>query len=311
MPVLTVVSATHNRPERLSALLAALAKQDLQEPFEVVVVEDGSTDATKEVVERIGETPYALTLLRQEPARGAAAARNRGWKAARAGRIAFTDDDCRPAANWLSGLLRTSVAHPEAIVQGRTLPDPDDEVQGRSRSIAITGPTPHFETCNILYPRVLLERTEGFREEFRRPVGEDGDLGWRARALGAESRFADEAVVFHAVHPESAKQALRRASFATDDVMAYRDNAGLRRLLLGRVLYKPTHALLVHAALVGLLVRRYPGAVLLWLPYLRDVLRRTRSVNAPLPGMAVTVAFDIAELASTIRGAVRHRVLIV
>ena len=98
-PRATVVVATHNRAYRLSLLLHALRAQTLpRQEFEVVVVDDGSTDSTPLLLadaERSGDLD--LRVLRREPAAGPATARNMGWRIARAPIIAFTDDDCRPS----------------------------------------------------------------------------------------------------------------------------------------------------------------------------------------------------------------------
>src|SRR3954451_19061576 len=106
---ISVVVATHNRATRLRALLDALASQTLPaEKFEVVVVDDGSRDDTPAVLARaaaaIDGGPRTVVLT-QPVAGGPAAARNRGWRAASAPLVAFTDDDCRPTATWLEALI--------------------------------------------------------------------------------------------------------------------------------------------------------------------------------------------------------------
>ena len=99
MSDVTVVAATHNRADRLAALLDALRAQTLgTERFDVVVVDDTSGDDTADVLAAAqARGDLALTVLRHATGRGPAAARNAGWRAARAPVIAFTDDDCRPS----------------------------------------------------------------------------------------------------------------------------------------------------------------------------------------------------------------------
>src|SRR4051812_42959107 len=106
--IVTVVAATHNRADRLERLLDALRGQTLgTDRFEVVIVDDGSRDETPSVLaDALARADLKLTTFRQDPAGGPAKARNRGWRAAGAPLVAFTDDDCRPDATWLESLLR-------------------------------------------------------------------------------------------------------------------------------------------------------------------------------------------------------------
>src|SRR5918994_7700046 len=107
LPAVSVVVATRDRHERLRALLDALAGQTVgQDAFEVIVIDDGSRDATPALLaERAAAGGLQLQVLTQPSSQGPAAARNRGWRAARAQAIAFTDDDCEPVAGWLAALV--------------------------------------------------------------------------------------------------------------------------------------------------------------------------------------------------------------
>ena len=105
-PEVSVVVPTHNRPAGLAKLVAALQGQDLAPArFEVIVVDDGS-----EPPARVDAGGLALRVVRHERPRGPAAARNSGWRAARAPLVAFVDDDCAPVAGWLGALLEAASA---------------------------------------------------------------------------------------------------------------------------------------------------------------------------------------------------------
>jgi glycosyltransferase involved in cell wall biosynthesis len=111
----------------LAILLAALRDQTIGAgAFEVIVVDDGSAaSATQHVVaEESNRGELRLRALRNDRALGQARARNQGWRQAAAPAVAFTDDDCVPDPGWLEALLAVSADAPDAIVQGRTEPDP-------------------------------------------------------------------------------------------------------------------------------------------------------------------------------------------
>ena len=309
-PDVSVVVAAHNRADRLTELLAGLRAQELPgKHFEVIVVDDGSADATPEVLaaeQRRGALD--LRFARQEPAGGPARARNRGWRMAKAPLIAFTDDDCVPTPGWLAALL-AEAAGPDQIVQGRTLPRPDEAhlLDAFARTVHIEGPTPHFETCNILYGRSVLERIEGFDETYPSPAGEDSDLGWRAREAGAEVGFAPEAVVHHAVFSRPPLKALRDALQATDGVQAYKLNPSLRQHLVQGLFYDRSHPLLLQSALAAVIARRSPAALLFCAPYAMNIRARLRAAGGPATAAPWMVLFDAVQIAATVRGAVRHR----
>jgi glycosyltransferase involved in cell wall biosynthesis len=97
--LISAVVPTFNRIATLRQTLTALAAQDYPD-YEIIVVDDGSSDGTGDVVTR--EFP-AVRYVRQ-PNRGPAAARNVGIRAALGDIVAFTDDDCLPPVDWLSRL---------------------------------------------------------------------------------------------------------------------------------------------------------------------------------------------------------------
>jgi glycosyltransferase involved in cell wall biosynthesis len=310
--MVSIVVATKDRSERLSALLDALERQTVHAGrFEVLVVDDGSRDATPDVLATAAEHgPLDLLVLRQRESGGPAAARNRGWRAARAELIAFTDDDCEPVSGWLESLLAAASEHPGAIVQGKVLPNPAEtgRFSAFTRSLEVSGPSPHYQTANILYPRALLEALGGFDEQYGAPAGEDTDLGWRARAAGGSTAFAPAALVHHAVHQLGVKKTVQSALLATDCVKPYGDHAGLRAHLSQGLFFDRSHPLLIQALAAALVARRAPVAGLFAAPYAVDLVQRTRAAGSPLRHAPVLALRDVVELGSTIRGAIRHRV---
>jgi hypothetical protein len=310
-PTVSVVAATHNRAERLAAMLEGLRRQTLPpDRFEVIVVDDASSDDTPAVLRREAACDaLQMRFVRQSEGGGPARARNRGWRMAQGSFIAFTDDDCVPTPRWLESLLAAAREQDDAVVQGRTLPNPDERAAlgPFARTMRITDATPHFETCNILYPRSLLEKIGGFDEEFPAPAGEDSDLGCRAQAAGGVLHFEPEAVVHHAVFARGPLEALRDALQATDGVQAYKQSPELRQHLVHGVFYDRSHPLLLQAAYGAWLARRSPSANVLAAPDLLNIRARCRAADGSLAAAPWFVAFDAIHLAATLRGAIRHK----
>ncbi len=314
-PQLSVVVPTHDRPALLVRLLAALESQTVGSgSFETLVVDDGG----EQPVGDLTRFRLKLRVLRHDHPRGPAAARNTGWRAAKGGLIAFTDDDCRPSARWLEGLLEAWGRDEARIVQGRTEPEPHQRSQLHplSRTMEISGKTGLYETCNIAYPRSLLERTGGFDERFRRACGEDVDLGRRASNAGAEVVFAGEALVYHVVHQPTLPAMLRHARIWSDAVLSLRRHPELRMMLFANVFWKRTHPLFLLAVLASALAaRRRSGllAVLGALPYLEHYRRVYGQTGEPLLRAARRLPehmlIDAVEVATMVEGTVRHRTL--
>ncbi|MBN1529079.1 MAG: glycosyltransferase [Thermoleophilaceae bacterium] len=312
-PAMSVVVATHNRSLRLRQLLAGLRAQTLPlDAFEVVVVDDGSSDATQEVLTAEARRGDLRLCIPPPVARaGPAAARNAGWRLARAPFVAFTDDDCVPTPGWLETLLDAARRRPDAIVRGRTLPNPAEAhaLGSFSKTIHIDGPSANFETCNVAYPRTLLERIGGFDESYGAGMGEDSDLGCRALAAGGLPAFEPGALVHHAVIARRPAAALRDALHATDHVRLYKEHPRLRRNLFLGVFHDRSHPLLL-AALGALLARRRPEAALLAVPYALHLGKRVRARGARPRHAAFFALFDGVQLLSTLRGARKHRTFV-
>jgi glycosyltransferase involved in cell wall biosynthesis len=169
--------------------------------FEVVIVDDSSTDDTARVLsELVASADFSLRSATTPRPSGAAAARNVGWRLAAAPHVAFTDDDCRPDPDWLASLT-AGLAHAD-VVQGITTCDTSEE-QGRgpfSQVVHVLRWSGQFETSNVAYRHSTLSALEGFDERFKGDsYGEDVDLGWRAVESGARVAFASNAVVVHDV----------------------------------------------------------------------------------------------------------------
>lgn len=312
-PVVSVVCATYRRPQALARLLAALEQQDLGVPFEVVVSDDGSGDLTqtRAVIEA---SDLDIRLLDHAVNRGPAAARNDGWRQARAEIVAFTDDDCQPTPGWLRAGL-AGMAAGDVVVVGRVDPDPGQAGNRGPFSRSLTVHDVRFmQTANAFYRRADLDAVGGFDETFR-CGGEDTDLGMRVLALGRRSDFAPDALVFHDVRPGTARQLARESATRwTDLPLVVRRHPQLRETAAYRTWFlKRTHPATL-LALGGLLAAPLqPAALVLTGPWLVDRGWRhpprapRRSRLRVLPG---TFLVDAAEVVGCIRGSIRHRSLL-
>jgi GT2 family glycosyltransferase len=306
-PEASAVVATRNRAARLRALLDSLSRQEGVR-YEVVVVDDGSTDETPQVVADAG----VVSVCHEEP-QGPAAARNAGWRAARAPLVCFVDDDCVAEPGWLASLVATHRDDPGAVIQGRTEPHPDEihKHSAFSRSMLVDGPNLWFQTCNIAYPRELLERLGGFDETFRYPAGEDTDLAWRAKRAGAPTRYEDAARVLHAVHTLGAVKIARGARRWEDTVLCVKRYPELRADYPMGVFWKPAHQRLTFAALGLALARRTRGLSLLAaIPYVTYYRAQHGSYPGTVASMPAHVLVDGAEVLVMIRGSVRYRTFV-
>ncbi len=241
--------------------------------------------------------------------------RNVGWREARAPLIAFTDDDCRPVPRWLATLL--SHARADAVVQGATQPDPaeaEELAAAHVRTLLVDPPGRDTQTCNILYERALLERLGGFDEDLI--VGEDIDLGLRARRAGATVVGAPAALVYHAIEPLTLAEKIRANEKWQHLALLVKKHPELRRDCELGIWWKPEHlrAVVALVALAG--VSRRPWLVVGVLPYAalepergrygptrRDRLRAARR-------MPQYLLVDLAEVATFLRGSIRHRSLL-
>lgn len=194
---LSVVVPTYNRAEVLRVCLASLAAQTYpRDRFEVLVVDDGSTDDTPEVV-RSFEVHLPVRYLRQAANRGRAAARNRGIQQARGDVVVFVDSDVFPVPGFLAAHAEIHARSDRAVGRGPLLLTHHlDDPFGRPP--LLPDPSPAFlDTANASVRREHLLAVGGFDEGFRHYGWEDADLGIRLRKAGLRRVFSRRALAYH------------------------------------------------------------------------------------------------------------------
>ncbi|HEX4010891.1 MAG TPA: glycosyltransferase family A protein [Solirubrobacteraceae bacterium] len=217
-PVVSVIVPARDAGPTLGRTLAAISRQDLPTGFEVLLVDDGSTDETLAIA-RTWEP--AVRIIRSESSRGPGAARNLGAAQARGSILAFTDSDCFPAPGWLSAGVRAIEAGAD-LVQGAVRPDPAVARTPFDRTVVVAGDAGLYPTANVFVRRELFDSLGGFcdwlleheqrtgKRRFtpadrrrlratRTPIGEDTLFAWSGRRRGARTAFAPDAIVDHAV----------------------------------------------------------------------------------------------------------------
>lgn len=194
----SVVIATKDREAYLERALASFERQQGAPSYEVIVVDNASTDGTKAVVERaIARARFPVTYAYEgEPNRGKA--RNRGIERAQGYLVLFCDDDIVAPPGFLAA---HEAAHdaPNLVVNGPILnvPSYDD----RPHPTAANYSRAFLCTCNVSVPKHALDAVGGFDEEFRLYGWEDTELGARLREHGLRWKFAWDAYIWHIKPP--------------------------------------------------------------------------------------------------------------
>ncbi|MEU5576820.1 glycosyltransferase [Streptomyces huasconensis] len=224
-----VVVPTLGRPS-LAATLRALAAAEGPEPERVILVDDrpGPDGGTPLPVEIPAALRPLTTVVRGE-ARGPAAARNTGWRAAgRVPWIVFLDDDVVPGATWCDDLaldLAAAAASEEGAVGAVTaridvpLPTGRRPTDWERNTAGLA--TARWITADMAYRREALETVGGFDERFRRAFREDADLALRALAAGW-SVTAGTRTTAHPVRPADRWISVRLQRGNADDVLMTR-----------------------------------------------------------------------------------------
>ena len=202
--IVSVVVPTCGRPDLLERCLGALERQSLpREQYEIIVSDDSE--------------------LRSGPA----AARNRGWRKARAPVVAFTDDDTVPDRAWLEEGIAAARRGADAVAGHTVMPlsDPPTDYERNESGLERA----EFITANCFVRRYVLQELGGFDESFRMPWREDSDLHFRLLEGGYRIARADAARVVHPVRPAPWGVSLRQQKKVVFDALLFRKHPRLYR----------------------------------------------------------------------------------
>jgi len=236
-PDVTVVISTYNRCDQLRLTLESLLAQRTDGlTWEAVVVDNNSTDDTRAVVESFAGRHSAPAHYVFEPRQGLSYGRNAGIARAAAPLIAFTDDDIRPAPDWVARIKRCFDDHPEAdFIGGKVLPRWTGQVPAwltpdHWSPLALVdygdeafGVNPRKPNClvgaNLAFRRSVFDRVGLFAPGLQRvkdSIGssEDYDMHMRVWRAGGQGLYAPDLVVTSDVQPERTTKAYHRRWYA-------------------------------------------------------------------------------------------------
>ena len=302
-------------------MLDALDAQTYED-FEVIAVDDGSTDGA--------DNEAVKSIVRGRPVRvvrsggeGAVAARKIGVAEASGEILAFTDSDCRPAPDWLSAGV-AALDDGADMVNGLTQPARPLLPLERSLGSGLEGLYP---TCNMLYRRGAYEAAGGFDQHAAdrlgfRPTsrarrlgfGEDTLLGWQVARTG-RGRYVPEAFVEHHVFEPDLRDSISRVLQVGAFPALIREVPELREKLMHHgVMFGPRRRVPVYGAAAALLLRRRGliGAAFVWWIAVRwKELGQTKvGWSDRLRALPAEMLLDVLWCSSLVAGSVRARTLV-
>lgn len=199
----SIIIPTFNRRKSLQRMLDSLFAQTFpQENFEIVLVNDGSTDDTERTILDLKKSHPNICYIKQLN-KGIASARNNGINNSKGDIIGFTDDDCIVDPSWIQNAVESFKNNELCGVQGMTLPEsPIDKkklIFHYVHAVKNTGKedTISYQTCNIFYRKKHLIEIDGFDEKLR--YGSDDDIAFRLIRKGYKIKFDKNVLVYHEV----------------------------------------------------------------------------------------------------------------
>lgn len=196
---ISVVVPVYNGGKTIRATIEHLLCQSLP-PDEIIVVDDGSTDETANILKSFGNRIKVLSKTNGGPA----SARNAGVRSSIGTLIAFTDSDCIPDENWLQEMVKgfhsLSIGGVGGMVRGSSdglIGEYIDLHGWMNPHCASDGSVLYLVTANACFTSDVLFRASLFDERFRKAGGEDTELSVRLRNFGYEFAFVESAIVRH------------------------------------------------------------------------------------------------------------------
>jgi GT2 family glycosyltransferase len=198
-PSVSIIVCSYNGAKTLAACLESLGRIDYPN-YEVILVDDGSTDDSREIAARFPDVRYVY-----QTNHGLSHARNHGAAIAKGEIFAYTDSDCMADPDWLYYLLSTLLNGKYAGVGGPNVSPPAQNWVQACVAAAPGGPShvlltdtiaEHIPGCNMAWYRWAFESVGGFDPEYHK-AGDDVDFCWRVQQAGHAIAFSPTAIVWH------------------------------------------------------------------------------------------------------------------
>lgn len=222
--LVSIIIPAYNGATTLATCLEACLDQDYEET-EIIVVDDGSSDATAAIAAAFED----VTVLRQ-PNRGPSVARNHGARVARGEILAYTDADCVPRQDWIRQLVAPFDEAVIAVGGTYDIANPESrlarvvQAEIAARHAQFGDYVDFLGSFNVAYRKTAFDSVGGFEESYRFASGEDNDIAYKLQDTGGRMRFTAAAVVSH-YHPTRLWAYLRtQARHGSWRVKLYKDH---------------------------------------------------------------------------------------
>jgi glycosyltransferase involved in cell wall biosynthesis len=198
-PFVSIIVCSYNGAKTLEPCLESLGQIDYPN-YEIILIDDGSTDNTREIAARFPDVRYVY-----QTNHGLSHARNHGAAIAKGEIFAYTDSDCMADPDWLYYLISTLLSGDYAGVGGPNVSPPAQNWVQACVAAAPGGPShvlltdtvaEHIPGCNMAWYRWAFENVGGFDPEYHK-AGDDVDFCWRVQQSGHAIAFSPTAVVWH------------------------------------------------------------------------------------------------------------------
>jgi mycofactocin system glycosyltransferase len=283
IPSISIIIPVKNRPQDIKECLTSLSSLDYpKDKFEIIVVNDGSTDSTSKVIETFG-----IKAIHLPQSIGASACRNLAAREANGDLLGFTDSDCVPHSHWLKELSPSFNDERIGIVGGYVSNFYNQSLLDRYEAVKSSlnmGPSPfrvendksstaYVPSCNLIIRKKAFNEAYGFQEDLT--VGEDVDLCWRTRKLGYHLLYIPLGEVKHKHRNDLLQMLKRRFDYGTSEALLYSRHKEKRKMLYLPALYSIFYGFIC----LGIIVR-YPISFVFGLAILGfDFWRKTTKIR--------------------------------
>lgn len=211
--LISVIIPSYDSEKTIDKTIEALLKQNYPKNYEIIVVDDGSTDRTEQVVKKFKYVKFV-----KQKHKGPATARNLGAKLSKGNIILFTDSDCIPDKNWIKNMVEPFKDKEIVGVSGtyKTL-NPDKtiarfiayQIEQRHEKMKARKFINFIGTFSAAYRKKVFLNFGGFDTRFKTSSGEDPELSYRISDAGLKMFFQPKAFVYHP-HPSSLRRYLKQ-----------------------------------------------------------------------------------------------------